>query len=300
MKSVSSNKERRFYNATKFILEKYRKILWMNENFSRSVVAPKQPFSWAYMIEHIDKALIVLRKKPNDGEMLYDLIYHTYIIPEVLTHLDILDRIHISSRHYYRLREKAINVLSVILWSSIAREVINLLEQRAYAVFREFVDLVIDGKQSDIAQIELTMDYMLGFGYDEKIEGLYKKLCRFLYPKYPQLVENHVRFFIEINGKDDGMSTEKYIELNFSVEQELYDNVRAVLKPLGLTVEQATEFFFEAVARLGKIPFDYSEEELNDAKESGKVRENTVFEDIKAGLEEAIEMEKNKRENPEG
>ena len=299
MKSVS-NKERRFYNATKFILEKYRKILWMNENFSRTVAEPKQPFSWAYMIEHIDKALIVLRKKPNDGEMLYDLIYHTYIIPEVLTHLDILDRIHISSRHYYRLREKAINVLSVILWSSIAREVINLLEQRAYAVFREFVDLVIDGKQSDIAQIELTMDYMLGFGYDEKIEGLYKKLCRFLYPKYPQLVENHVRFFIEINGKDDGMSTEKYIELNFSVEQELYDNVRAVLEPLGLTVEQATEFFFEAVARLGKIPFDYSEKELNDAKESCKVRENTVFEDIKAGLEEAIEMEKNKRENPEG
>ena len=299
MKSVSS-KERRFYNATKFILEKYRKILWMNENFSRTVAEPKQPFSWAYMIEHIDKALIVLRKKPNDGEMLYDLIYHTYIIPEVLTHLDILDRIHISSRHYYRLREKAINVLSVILWSSIAREVINLLEQRAYAVFCEFVDLVIDGKQSDIAQIELTMDYMLGFGYDEKIEGLYKKLCRFLYPKYPQLVESHVRFFIEINGKDDGMSTEKYIELNFSVEQELYDNVRAVLEPLGMTVEQATELFFKAVARLGKIPFDYSEKELNDAKESCKVRENTVFEDIKAGLEEAIEMEKNKRENPEG
>ncbi len=272
----------------------------MNENFSRTVVAPKQPFSWAYMIEHIDKALIVLRKKPNDGEMLYDLIYHTYIIPEALTHLDILDRIHISSRHYYRLREKAINVLSVILWSSIAREVINLLEQRAYAVFREFVDSVIDGKQSDIAQIELTMDYMLGFGYDEKIEGLYKKLCRFLYPKYPQLIESHIRFYLEINGKDDGMSIEKYIELSFSVEQELYDNVRAVLEPFGVTVEQATELFFEAVARLGKIPFDYSEEELNDAKESGKVRENTVFEDIKAGLKEAIEMEKNKRENPEG
>ncbi len=131
----------------------------MNENFSRTVVAPKQPFSWAYMIEHIDKALIVLRKKPNDGEMLYDLIYHTYIIPEALTHLDILDRIHISSRHYYRLREKAINVLSVILWSSIAREVINLLEQRAYAVFREFVDSVIDtlitskGTEVDIMMI---------------------------------------------------------------------------------------------------------------------------------------------------
>lgn len=294
MKSVSS-KERQFYDVTKYLLENYRTLLWMNENFSGTVIEPKQLFSWSYMVDQIDKSLLVLRKKPQDGEILYNLIYNTYILPEALTHLDILDRIHISSRHYYRLREKAIYVLSVILWSAMAQEVKTLLEERAYAIFNDFVDSVIEGKQRDISEIELTMDYMLGFGYGEKIEGLYKKLCRFLYPKYPQLVESHVRFYLEINGKETDMPNKEYVTISFALDQTLYDNVRKVLEPLGLTVEGATELFFEAVARLGKIPFDYSDAELEEAKNSCKVREDTVFEDIKAGLEQAIELEKNSR-----
>lgn len=300
MKRTAANNGQ-LYDSTKFLLQNYRTLLWMSESFRENDSSDNgKMFSWRYWVEQIDKALLVLRKKPKDGELLYDLIYESYINPNILTHFEILDRIHISSRHYYRLRESAIKVLSVSLWSSISWEVRALLEQRAYLIFSDFVNGVIEGKQSDISEIELTMDYMLGFGYDEKIEELYKKLCRFLYPKYPQLVESHVRFYLEINGKDNCMSIEKYVELNFSVEQELYDNVRAVLEPLEVTVEQATALFFDAVARLGRIPFDYSDEELNNAKECGKVCENTVFEDIKAGLEEAIEMEKNKCENPEG
>lgn len=298
MKSVS-NRDRAFYDVTKFLLENYRMLLWMNENFSGTVVEPRQHFSWHYIVERIEKSLLVLRKKPNDGEILYNLIYHTYVIPEVLTHFDILDRIHISSRHYYRLREKAINILSVSLWSSMVQEVRILLEQRAYAIFSEFVDSVIEGKQRDIAEIELTMDYMLGFGYDEKIEGLYKKLCKFLYSTHPQLVESHVRFYLEINGKENDMPDREYVTVSFAVEQSLYDNVCKVLVPLGMTVEEATELFFEGVARLGKIPFDYSDAELEEAKNSCKVLENTVFEDIKAGLKQAIELEKNNIEKTE-
>lgn len=57
-------------------------------------------------------------------------------------------------------------------------------------------------------------------------------------------------------------------------------------------VEQATELFFETVARLGKIPFEYSDVDIQSAKECCKVSEASVFEAIKTGIEQAIEYER--------
>ena len=160
----------------------------------------------------------------------------------------------------------------------------------AYAQFASFVDDVISGRLMNIYTIEQRMDYMVGFGFDERIEGLYKKLCRFLYPKYPQMVVNHVKVYLETNREED--MEEEFVELHFKVEQELYDAVKEVLDPLGITVEQATELFFKFVARLGRIPFDYSDEDIKTAEECCKVSEVSVFEDIKTGIEQAIEYER--------
>ena len=160
----------------------------------------------------------------------------------------------------------------------------------AYAQFASFVDDVISGRLINIYTIEQRMDYMLGFGFDERIEGLYKKLCRFLYPKYPQMVVSHVKGYLETNREED--MEEEFIELYFKVEQELYDEVKKVLDPLGITVEQATELFFESVARLGRIPFEYTDEDIKNAQECCKVSEGSVFEDIKTGIEQAIEYER--------
>ena len=160
----------------------------------------------------------------------------------------------------------------------------------AYAQFASFVDDVISGRLTNIYTIEQRMDYMVGFGFDERIEGLYKKLCRFLYPKYPQMVVYHVKGYLETNREED--MEEEFVELHFKVEQELYDEVKKDLDPLGITVEQATELFFECVARLGRIPFDYSDEDIKTAEECCKVSEVSVFEDIKTGIEQAIEYER--------
>ena len=160
----------------------------------------------------------------------------------------------------------------------------------AFAQFAAFVDDVISGRLTNIYTIEQRMDYMVGFGFDERIEGLYKKLCRFLYPKYPQMVVCHVKGYLETNREED--MEEEFVELHFKVEQELYDEVKKVLDPLGITVEQATELFFECVARLGRIPFDYSDEDIKTAEECCKVSEVSVFEDIKTGIEQAIEYER--------
>lgn len=160
----------------------------------------------------------------------------------------------------------------------------------AYAQFASFVDSVISGRLTNIYTIEHTMDYMVGFGFDARIEALYKKLCRFLYPKYPQMIVNHVKGYLETNREED--MAEKFFELHFKVNQDLYDEVKNVLAPLGITVEKATELFFETVARLGKIPFEYSDADIQTAKEYCKVSEASVFEDIKTGIEQAIEYER--------
>ena len=96
----------------------------------------------------------------------------------------------------------------------------------AFAQFASFVDDVISGRLTNIYTIEHRMDYMVGFGFDARIEGLYKKLCRFLYPKYPQMVVCHVKGYLETNREED--MEEEFVELHFTVEQELYDEVKRV------------------------------------------------------------------------
>ena len=86
------------------------------------------------LLDRINDALTVLRHKPGNGEMMYNIIYQTFIIPEKLSHADILYRLDISDRHYYRLRQQAINILSFRLWMAPSGgldawlEILTLLE----------------------------------------------------------------------------------------------------------------------------------------------------------------------------
>ena len=70
------------------------------------------------ILDRVNEALTVLKKKPEDGQRLYDLIYLTYIAPEKLNHQELLYRLNLSSRHYYRCRDQAVHILSLRLWSS--------------------------------------------------------------------------------------------------------------------------------------------------------------------------------------
>jgi len=76
-----------------------------------------------FLLDQVNEALTVLKKKPNDGERLYQLIYLTYIAPEELGHAELLDRLAMSSRNYYRLRQQAITILSIRLWAAPTRNV---------------------------------------------------------------------------------------------------------------------------------------------------------------------------------
>ena len=49
---------------------------------------------------------------------MYNIIFQTFITPDKPSHTDILYRLDISERHYYRLRQQAVNILSIRLWTA--------------------------------------------------------------------------------------------------------------------------------------------------------------------------------------
>ena len=71
---------------------------------------------------------IAERRKPVNGHKMYDIIYMTFLGPDKLTHEELLYRLDISARHYYRLCTQAINIIALRLWSAPAGEVDSWLE----------------------------------------------------------------------------------------------------------------------------------------------------------------------------
>lgn len=70
------------------------------------------------LLKRLDEALTVLKNKPDNGAKLYELIYLTYIAPEKMSHKELLYRLNLSSRQYYRLRSQATSILAIRLWSA--------------------------------------------------------------------------------------------------------------------------------------------------------------------------------------
>ena len=72
------------------------------------------------LLDRFNEALTILKQKPVTGQAMYNIIYDTYVIPEKLTHSQLLYRLDISTRHYYRLRNQAVNISSLRLWTAPA------------------------------------------------------------------------------------------------------------------------------------------------------------------------------------
>lgn len=153
VREARQEKQKNTYHNTMMLLQHYRTIVWLFECFPESVAKElEKPFegvdtlleqvdlevSWGnrklesrlegiqksrLLLDRVNEALTVLKKKPEDGERLYKLIYLTYIAPERLSHNELLYRLDMSSRHYYRLRQQAVTILSIRLWAAPDTEV---------------------------------------------------------------------------------------------------------------------------------------------------------------------------------
>ena len=152
IKKAKQEQKKQAYHNTELLLKHYRTMAWLLECMPNTVAAElderfetvdeligKLDVEMAYgnkklesrlqnvqktrlLLDRVNEALTVLKRKPGDGQRLYDLIYLTYITPEPLTHPELLYRLNTSSRQYYRWREQAINILSIRLWAAITKQ----------------------------------------------------------------------------------------------------------------------------------------------------------------------------------
>ena len=155
---VEEKKQKQAYHNTLLLLTNYRNILWQTESELETVAAelnlPLQKLDAVLsridaeigmenrrlelrlerlaktrlLLDRINDALTALKYKPGNGQLLYDFIYMTYIAEEKMLQSDVLFRLNISRRHYYRLKEQAISIISLRLWSVLSSDLDLWLE----------------------------------------------------------------------------------------------------------------------------------------------------------------------------
>lgn len=158
IRQAQKEKKRNMYHNTLLLLQHYRNIVWALECFPATVaeeldhplgdldaLLDRMDLEFGMnnrklesrmesvrksrlLLDRVNEALSVLKRKPENGAKMYELIYLTYIAPDKLSHTDLLYRLDISSRHYYRLRQQAFTILSIRLWSAPVGEVDSWLE----------------------------------------------------------------------------------------------------------------------------------------------------------------------------
>lgn len=167
VRAARAEKQRMMFHNTRLLLENYRNIAWALECFPDTVADElEQPFESLdtlldrvdaeigmgnrklecrmesvrksrLLLDRINEALSVLKRKPRQRRKALRAHIPDLHSPDKLTHTDLLFRLDLSSRHYYRLREQAIKVISLRLWSAPNSEadawleVLTLLEGMA-------------------------------------------------------------------------------------------------------------------------------------------------------------------------
>lgn len=146
------------YHNTEVLLQQYRMIIWVLEcapgEIAQELRVPVQDIDrlaekidlatnigdkriesqvnammkTRFLVDRVHEALSVLRQKPRNGDLLYSVIYTTYIDPVERKHEEIIRMLHVSSRTFYRLRKEAITILSVRLWSAPSGDIDAWLE----------------------------------------------------------------------------------------------------------------------------------------------------------------------------
>ena len=70
------------------------------------------------LVGRLNEAIEFLKRKPNEGEMLYSIIYTTYIGPKASNVYELFDNLGLTKRRYYLFRNRAISLISLHLWSA--------------------------------------------------------------------------------------------------------------------------------------------------------------------------------------
>ena len=83
----------------------------------------------------------------------------------------------------------------------IAEQIVQL-HQKAYEVYLPLVEDVCNGTASE-DELSHLLDYLLDFACEEKMLGLYKKVCRRYLYMYPDCIKFYIEAYREMWGEKD-------------------------------------------------------------------------------------------------
>lgn len=85
------------------------------------------------------------------------------------------------------------------------------LRKAAFHQYTSLVDAVAEGAITDPGEIERIMDGLLDFGDLDEFLNIYKKLCRHVFDRYPELVRDHITLWrAEFENQSDETEVETY------------------------------------------------------------------------------------------
>ncbi len=158
VRRVKQNAAKKAYHNTEILLEQYRTIVWVLECTPDELAEELQMqtknidelvsridfemtmenkrlesrlnaiIKTRILLERVQDALSVLRKKPHNGELLYRMIYDAYLDPKERLATELVERSGLAPRTYYRLRAEAISIMSIRLWSAPGGDIDDWLE----------------------------------------------------------------------------------------------------------------------------------------------------------------------------
>lgn len=132
VRQAKKDRKKSMYHNTFLLLQHYRTILWTLECFPSDVAEeldhPLRDLDTLLdridvelgmnnrklesrmesirrsrlLVDRLNEAVSILKSKPANGRKMYDIIYMTFLGPDKLTHEELLYRLDISARHYYR------------------------------------------------------------------------------------------------------------------------------------------------------------------------------------------------------
>ena len=147
-RAKKKEKNQKTYHNTRMLLEHYREMLWAMESVPAELKAEldlpleeldaliskldlemsmenrrtesrlQTILKSRVLLDRINEAIAFLRTKPSEGELLYKIIYETYIADKKDSIFDVMDELNLSRARYYDLRKKAINMIGMKLWNA--------------------------------------------------------------------------------------------------------------------------------------------------------------------------------------
>ncbi|MDR2615681.1 MAG: hypothetical protein LBC28_03780 [Oscillospiraceae bacterium] len=90
---------------------------------------------------------------------------------------------------------------------TLAREIGTAFQsaaQTGLSYYRPIVNQILSGQIMSPREIEHILDHMLDYCYDDEMLSLYKRICRRLMDKHPELVYNAVMNYRDVWDSDGG------------------------------------------------------------------------------------------------